>query len=86
MKNDPNNNKDEIIVGYCDLCRSYETQNYGNILNDMNEQHYEACKNSHCKHPVFYIADNTNKQMYGYKVGQVKQMLEDDPNLSLDFD
>ena len=76
--------KDEIIVGYCDLCRSYETENYGEILNKMNKQHYEACLHSHCKHPVFYIADKTNKQMCAFPVYHIEEMLQDDPDLSLD--
>ena len=76
--------KDEIIVVYCDLCRSYETENYGEILNVMNKQHYEACLHSHCKHPVFYFADNTNNKMCAYPVHYIEEILQDDPDLSLD--
>ena len=38
------NNQDEVIVGYCDLCRSYERENHGEVLSQMNQKHFNACK------------------------------------------
>ena len=30
------NNQDEVIVGYCDLCRSYERANYGEAAQSVD--------------------------------------------------
>tara|TARA_B110000027_G_C16057355_1_gene272804 strand:+ start:717 stop:992 length:276 start_codon:yes stop_codon:yes gene_type:complete len=77
-------NQDEIIVGYCDMCRSYEKENYGEVLSQMNQKHFNACEISNCLHPVFYIADNTEKTMIPYPIDHIKKMMYDDPELSLD--
>ena len=80
-------NLNEIIVGYCDMCRSYETENYGEVLSQMNQKHFNACEISNCLHPVFYIADNTEKTentMIPYPIDQIQKMMTDDPELSLD--
>ena len=78
------NNQDEVIVGYCDLCRSYEKENYGEVLSQMNQKHFTACKISNCLHPVFYIADKAEKIMIPYPIDQIQNMMTDDPELSLD--
>ena len=78
------NNPNEIIAGYCDLCRSYETENYGEVLSLMNQKHFNACEISNCLHPVFYIADNIEKTMIPYPIDQIQKMMTDDPELSLD--
>jgi hypothetical protein len=78
------NNQDEIIVGYCDLCRSYERENYGEVLNKMNQKHFTACKISKCLHPVFYIADKAEKIMIPYPIDHIQKMMTEDPELSLD--
>ena len=78
------NNQDEIIVGYCDLCRSYERENYGEVLSQMNQKHFRACKISNCLHPVFYIVDHTEKRMIPYPIDHIQRMLTADPDLSLD--
>ena len=77
-------NLNEIIVGYCDVCRSYETEKYGEVLSLMNQKHFNACEISNCLHPVFYIADNTEKTMIPYPIDQIQNMMTDDPELSLD--
>ena len=78
------NNQEEVIVGYCDLCRSYERENYGEVLSLMNQKHFNACEISNCLHPVFYIADNIEKTMIPYPIDQIQKMMNDDPELSLD--
>jgi len=78
------NDQDEVIVGYCDLCRSYETENYGEVLSQMNQKHFNACKISNCLHPVFYIADQTEKTMIPYPIDRIQKMMTADPELSLD--
>ena len=78
------NNDDEIIVGYCKLCREYEVNNHGEVLNKMNKNHFNACKNSNCLHPVFYIANHTEKIMIPYRIDHILNMMTEDPELSLD--
>ena len=77
-------NLNEIIVGYCDMCRSYETENYGEVLSQMNQKHFRACKISNCLHPVFYIADQTEKTMIPFPIDHIQNMMTEDPELSLD--
>jgi hypothetical protein len=71
-------------VCYCDLCRSYEKEKYGEVLSQMNQKHFNACEISNCLHPVFYIADNTEKTMIPYPIDRIQKMMSDDPELSLD--
>ena len=78
------NNQNEIIPGYCDRCRSYERNNYGEVLSKMNKNHFTACKDSNCLHPVFYIADRVERIMIPFRVNAIQQMMTDDPELSLD--
>lgn len=75
---------DEIVVGYCSLCRSYERENYSKVLNEMNEKHFTACKESKCNHPVFYIADNKIKKMIAFPVERIEKIFTEDPNASFD--
>jgi hypothetical protein len=77
---------EEIITGYCSLCRQYERNNYSEVLSKMNHKHYTACKGANCLHPVFYIADHRNKTLVGFTVELIQNNLTEDPNLSLDFD
>lgn len=41
-------------AGYCQLCRAYEIDQYGTVLNTADARHERACKKAGCKHPPFY--------------------------------
>jgi hypothetical protein len=43
------------IPGYCALCRAYEMEHYGKVLNRANPRHEAACKAAGCKHPPSYL-------------------------------
>ena len=77
---------DQIMAGYCDLCRQYEKNNYSEVLSKMNHKHFTACKEANCLHPVFYIADHRNKTLEAFTVEIIQNNLTENPNLSLDFD
>jgi hypothetical protein len=68
----------EIISGYCKLCRSTETEMYGSVLNEWKERHYESCKESGCKHPVFYLIDKTEKEVLKWSVSDINDMITSD--------
>lgn len=62
---------EQIVMGYCDLCRQQETTDYGCVLDgqdyhDDNQYLYEhttCCDKANCNHPAFYIVDHTNRSM-----------------------
>ena len=74
--NDMDNN--EIIVGYRDLCRSYERNHYGEVLSKMNRKHFTACKSTNCIHPVFYIVSHDDKQMIPFTVNIIERNIKED--------
>lgn len=43
------------LTGYCALCRAYEVEHFGIVLNTAGKRHVEACKAAGCKHPPFYV-------------------------------
>jgi hypothetical protein len=43
------------LSGYCALCRAYEVEHYGTLLNNAGRRHVEACKAAGCKHPPYYV-------------------------------
>ena len=88
-KMNKNNNKkkdDEIIAGYCDLCREYERNNYNGVLSIMNLKHFNACKNAECIHPVFYIMDHNNKSCMNFPVDLIEDIKINDYNFYLTLD
>tara|TARA_R100000951_G_scaffold114050_1_gene117438 strand:- start:67 stop:339 length:273 start_codon:yes stop_codon:yes gene_type:complete len=65
----------EIVSGYCQLCRDSETQMYGEVINEWSERHYQACKRGRCKHPIVYVIDKTEKQVFNWKVSEIDDMI-----------
>ena len=70
--------EDEIVMGYCMLCRSKEVEIYGSVGgwdakqkqtddddNDDELKHALACKEAKCNHFCIYIIDHENKQTIG---------------------
>ena len=74
----------EIVVGYCSLCRSYERDNYSMVINEVNEKHFTACKESKCSHPVFYIADLKSNTISAFPVETIEKIFTEDPEASFD--
>ena len=65
----------EIVSGYCKLCRVAETEMYGEVLSDWGKRHYEACKEGGCKHPVLYVIDKTNEDMWCFDVDDINELI-----------
>ena len=65
----------EIVSGYCQLCRTAETEMYGEVINEWGQRHYEACKESGCKHPVLYAIDKTEKEVYKFDICDINDMI-----------
>ena len=68
---------DEIVLGYCKLCREYEYNTFGSVINEIGEKHYQACKQANCKHPVFYIADHNENKMISFPVEVVEKIFRE---------
>lgn len=62
---------EEMTPGYCDLCRTKETEKYNKILkiedyeneDDYYEAHMICCYEADCKHPALYIINHQQKSM-----------------------
>ena len=77
--NEINETSDEIVLGYCQLCRAKEREIYGSVGGwplggDSNSpdtsitdahHHAVACDLAKCLHPCVYVVDHENKQMGG---------------------
>ena len=43
-----------VLPGYCALCRAWEIDHYGDVVNNGGPRHRTACEKAGCKHPPFY--------------------------------
>tara|TARA_R110001632_G_scaffold21606_6_gene62931 strand:+ start:1489 stop:1758 length:270 start_codon:yes stop_codon:yes gene_type:complete len=65
----------EIVSGYCQICRSTEVEMYGEVISEWNKRHYEACKEGGCKHPVLYVFDKDEQDVYKWGVSDIQEMI-----------
>jgi hypothetical protein len=55
---------DKYISGYCMLCREYEDETYGKVLNSFGDDHILGCYHAKCKHPAVYCVNKTLKEQH----------------------
>jgi hypothetical protein len=83
--------EDEIVLGYCTLCRVKEDEMYGSVggwsssPDDLNDElkHALACKAANCKHPCIYIFDHENKTTVGVLYDTIIDTFESDEEETL---
>jgi len=75
---------DEVILGYCCLCRTYEMNHYSEVVNELNDKHFKACKDSKCKHPVFYLVNHAEKESIPFTVESIENVFTEYPEASFD--
>lgn len=75
---------EEVIVGYCCLCRSYEVEHYSEVVSELNDKHFKACKDSKCKHPVFYLVDHDERKTLSFPVEVIETIFTENPEASFD--
>ena len=51
---DDGTKKIPVLPGYCALCRAWEIDHYGDVVNNGGPRHRTACEKAGCKHPPFY--------------------------------